>query len=89
METILFWAALVAVGIWLYEAGKREGSRKAFTAGRADRKGKVRLGEVLKHRVNRFVLVLLVVGAILTPVFGVAVWLAIGAGLYASRWLGD
>ena len=40
MEGFILLAIVVGVGYWIYKAGKREGSRKGFCAGR--RRGRFR-----------------------------------------------
>ena len=40
MESLILIGIVVGIGYWIYKAGKREGSRKGFHAGR--RRGRFR-----------------------------------------------
>jgi hypothetical protein len=33
MESLILWGTLIVVGCWIYRAGKRTGSRKAYHVG--------------------------------------------------------
>ncbi len=40
MEGLIILALVVGIGFWIYKAGKREGSRKGFLAGRRRRRSR-------------------------------------------------
>lgn len=82
MELIAL-AGLVGLGVWAYRSGKRNGSRQGFNAGRHAKLRsctlhQTRIGETMKSdEIVEIALFTLVVGIMLTPIFGSWIWITL------------